>query len=324
MVYHVIVIILSAAFAFSLPIIAAALANKLLAYWSFIGNEKVFLISVEIMSAILLVLLFNHIRRYWQHRNVSRMARAAGLVLVSPTTGFGVRRKIKKLKEKQGYARDIMLIGSTGFGTFVEPQGELHQVLQNCRDAKVMLLRPNSEGAKIRAMSLYTDGEATEHFNGRIRKSIDFLKDLRSRKQAVRLKLYDSTPFLKLTILGEYLWVQHYLPGLEAEKMPKYAFKQTQDPFGLFAPFYQFFVSEWSAPSIPEYDFDTEELVYRDQAGNEARREPLCQELSPESLPDHNAKEGPLASPALWGQLEDADRLPDRPFAPSFFDPGPG
>ena len=274
MVYHIIVILLSAAFAFSLPVIAAFVANKLLAYWSFIGNEKVFLVSVEIASAILLVLLLNHIRRYWKQRNISRMARAAGLVLVSPTTGFGVRRKVKKLKEKQGYARDIMLIGSTGFGTFVEPQGELHQVLQNCRDAKIMLLRPDSEGAKVRAMSLYGDSEATVSFNERIRKSIGFLKDLKSRKQALRLKLYDGTPFLKLTILGEYLWVQHYLPGLEAEKMPKYAFRQNQDPFGLFAPFYQFFISEWASPAIPEYDFDKEELVYRDQTGNEIRREP--------------------------------------------------
>ncbi len=275
MVYHVIIILLSAAFAFSLPYTAAFLANKLLAYWSFIGNEKIFLVSVEIASAVLFILLINHVRRHWRYRNVSRMAKAAGLALVSPTIGFGVRRRIKRLKEKQGYARDIMLIGSTGFGTFVKPEGELHQVLENCRDAKIMLLRPNSEGAKIRAISLHADEETLDMFNGQIKKSIDFLKDLRSKKQAIRLKLYDTVPFLKLTILGEYLWVQHYLPGLEAEKMPKYAFRQNQDPFGLFAPFYQFFFGEWDKPTIPEYNFDTDELVYRDQSGNEVRKELL-------------------------------------------------
>jgi hypothetical protein len=320
MVYHVIVILLSAAFAFSLPITAAFVANKLLAYWSFIGNEKIFLLSVEIGSAILLVLLFNHIRRYWQYRMVSRMARTAGLVLVPPTTGFGVRKRVRKLKEKQGYARDIMLIGSTGFGTFVKPDGELHQVLQNCRDAKIMLLRPGSEGAKIRATSLY--GEASEHFNDQIKKSIDFLKDLRSKKQAVRLKLYESPPFLKLTILGEHLWVQHYLPGVEAEKMPKYAFRQNQDPFGLFAPFYQFFFCEWEKPNVPEYDFNTEELVYRDQAGNEVRRELLGTDHRAESLSDNDLEENGLASAARRDQSGGVNHWSLQPFAPPFFDPG--
>ncbi len=49
------------------------------------------------------------------------------------------------MKEKQGYAKDIMIIGSTGLRTFVDPKGDLHQVLQNCRNAKIMLLNPFSE-----------------------------------------------------------------------------------------------------------------------------------------------------------------------------------
>jgi len=70
------------------------------------------------------------------------MARDAGLVLVKPVKGFFSRKKIKKLKEEQGFAKDVLVIGSTGFRTFVDPKGDLHHVIQNCRMAKIMLLNP--------------------------------------------------------------------------------------------------------------------------------------------------------------------------------------
>ena len=58
------------------------------------------------------------------------------------------------MKEKQGFAKDVMIIGSTGFRTFVDPAGDLHQVIQNCRKLKVMLLNPFGEGEKARAESI--------------------------------------------------------------------------------------------------------------------------------------------------------------------------
>jgi hypothetical protein len=272
--YHVAVVILSAAFAFSLPFTAAFVARKVLSYWSLVGDDKVFLVSIEIGSAVLLILLLNHVRKSWIDRRVSRMARAAGLVLVSPPTGLFARRRIKKLKEKQGFARDAMVIAATGFRTFVDRNGELYQVLHNCREAKILLLHPDSEGMRVRARSIAHAG-AVEDFSRQIGASIGFLKELRSRRQNVRLKLYQDVPFLKMAILGDYLWVQHYHPGLEAQEMPKYVFKHNQDRGSLYVPFYQYFLSRWHSADIPEYDFDSDELVHRDPSGKELKRTPF-------------------------------------------------
>lgn len=275
--YHIVVVALSAAFALSLPFTTAFVARNILKYWSFIENDKLFLVSVEMALAILLVLFSNHIRRSWKDRRLSKMARATGLVYVTPTKGFYARKRIRKLKERQGIARDVMVIGSTGFRTFVDPKGELHHVIQNCREAKIMLLNPDSEGATVRAKSILNPEITPERLGEQIRKSIRFLKELRAVQKNIQLKLYPDTPLLKLSILGDYLWVQHYHAGLDVQMMPKYVFKHDQNPGSLYVPFYEYFLMRWNSPHLPEYDLNSDELVYRDAAGNELRREKFNQ-----------------------------------------------
>ena len=142
--YHIVVVALSAVFAWSLPFTTAFLARNILKYWSFIENDKLFLLSVESALAVFLVLFFNTLWRSWKDRRLSSMARASGLVYATPTQGFIARRRIRKLKQRHGTARDVMVIGSTGFRSFVDPKGELHDVIQNCREARIMLLNPDS------------------------------------------------------------------------------------------------------------------------------------------------------------------------------------
>ena len=55
--------------------------------------------------------------------------------------------------------------------------------------------------------------------------------------------------------------------------MPKYVFKHDPDTGSLYLPFYYYFLRRWNNPDIPEYDLETDELIYRDLSGNEARRE---------------------------------------------------
>jgi len=176
MVYHILMVGLSAALALSLPMAIRFVAREFLLYWSRIGNDKIFFLSVEIILTVCFVLLSTTIRRSWKDRKLSNMARAAGMVLVTPARGFFVKRRIKKLKESQGIARDVMVISSTGFRTFADPNGELHQVIRNCREAKIMLLDPNSEGAAVRAKGIPDPDVTPETFGEQIRKSIDFLK----------------------------------------------------------------------------------------------------------------------------------------------------
>ncbi len=278
--YHVILIAVSAGFALSLPYTADFLAKKFLAYWTLIGNEKVFLVAVELALAVFLILLLNYAGRSWKDRKYARMAREAGLVFVSPARGFFSRRRSRSLKESQGIARDLMLIGSTGFRTFADEQGDLHKVIRNCREARIMLLNPNSEGASIRAKSILDPDITVEHFRVQISRSIGFLKELKAVQRNVRLKLYNEVPLLKLAISGDYLWVKHYHAGLDVEGLPEFVFKHQQRPGSLYMPFYQYFLNLWNNPGIPEYDLETDELIYRDSAGNEERREPF-QALEP-------------------------------------------
>jgi hypothetical protein len=298
--YHIAMVGLSAALALSLPMTFRFIAKKFLIYWSLIGNDKIFLISVEMILTIFFILLSTYIHKSWKDRKLSNMARAAGMVTVIPSKGFFAKRRVKKLKESQGLARDVMAISSTGFRTFVEAKGELHQVIQNCREAKIMLLNPYSEGATVRAKSIPDPDVTPESFEEQIRKSIDFFKMLKGAQKNVRLKLYHDPPFLKMTILGDYIWLQYYQTGLDVQPMPKYVFKHDQNIGSLYVPLYQYFMGRWNHPDIPEYDLETDELIYRDVAGNEIRRERLNQtkidktlngDLAKNKVADNNDKE---------------------------------
>jgi hypothetical protein len=269
--YHVFVIILSAGIALSLPVTIKYITRKVLLYWSFVENEELFLVSVEITAAILLIVLVNAIVRHWRTRKLSHMAETAGLVAATPARSLLAKMQGKKLKEKQGMGRSVMLISSTGFRTFTDPAADLHQVLRNCREAKIMLLDPLKDGVTARAKSLGDPAVTPESFRDQIIRSIDFLKGLKACQKNVRLKLYQDPPLVKLGILGDYLWLQHYPTGLNARKVPEYVFKHDQNG-SLFNLFYQYFVSRWFDPNIPEYDLDTDEIVYRTKAG-EVRRE---------------------------------------------------
>jgi hypothetical protein len=55
--------------------------------------------------------------------------------------------------------------------------------------------------------------------------------------------------------------------------MPEYVFEQNHNDYGLYTLFYQYFTRRWESSEIPEYDLDTDELVYRESTGKEMRRE---------------------------------------------------
>jgi hypothetical protein len=274
--YHVVIIFLSAALALSMPALVSAMAGKLLASWAFIENEKIFLAALEIATAVMLILFFNLVRRAGSERRLARMAKSAGLVQATPFRGtFIYKRRVKHMKQKLGFAREIMIIGSTGYRSFVEPEGDLHEAVQNCREARIMLLDPLKHGAIVRARSIPDPEITPEVIREQIIKSIDYLKSLKAAQKNVRLKLYPDMPLLKLAILGDYAFIRHYHTGLNVRSMPEFAFRNEQRHGGLYLPLYRYFLSRWQAADIPEYDLLTDELVYRDPSGSELRREPF-------------------------------------------------
>ena len=266
--YHIGLVSLSAAIAMSLPY----MAQGFLTYWNLAKNEKVFLVSAEIVVAIALIVFFNHLSRTFRHRKLAKAASGAGLVNFFPAGGRLAQHKIQKLIQEQGLPRNVMIIGSTG-GTFVDPQGESHAVLKNCLEAKIMLLNPYSENARIRAASILHPDITIENLKEQARTSVEFLKLLRAAQKNITLKLYSGDPNVKLAILGDHVWLQHYHTNLDVQTMPLYAFKHNPKDHGLYTIFYQHFVEKWESPDNPEFDLETDELVYKGPNGNEVRRE---------------------------------------------------
>lgn len=273
--HHILLLGVSAALILSLPWAIGFIADQFLIYWSWVGNDKIFFISIEMGLTILLLLFTACLRKGWKDRKFSRMANAAGLVSVIPKSGPLAKRRTVALKEKQEYPRDVMVISSTGFRTFVDPGGELYPLLQNCQKARIMLLNPDSEGARVRAKSVPGREMTTEMLGGQIQKSIDFLKTLRNGQKNIKLKLYPDPPFLKMAVLGNYIWLQHYQTGFGGHSMPGYVFRHDPETGSLYLPFYQYFMVRWNNPDIPEYDFEADRLIYRNPAGQEVRRENL-------------------------------------------------
>ena len=271
--YHIVVVVLSAAVALSLPFTAQFMARKFLGYWALIENEKIFLVSIEVGTAVLLIILFNFIVKNVKNRKLSRLAEESGLYALGRSSRLIEHARIRKLKEKNGVARNVMLIGSTGFTTFVDPAGDLHQVIQKCRGAKIMLLDPSGEGASSRARSIQSPDITMESFREQIAKSIEFLKGLKEIRKDIRLKLYRDVPLLKLAILGDYVFLRHYHHGVDVKQLPEFVFRHQGNPGCLYNPCYQYFFDRWHDPALPEYELETDELIYRDKAGNEVRRE---------------------------------------------------
>ncbi len=71
--------------------------------------------------------------------------------------------------------------------------------------------------------------------------------------------------------------MQHCHSGFQVRQQPEYVFAlQHGEPrHGLFVPFYMVFLNQWNDTRHPEYDFDTNELVYRDASGKEVQRASL-------------------------------------------------
>lgn len=270
--YHIGLVMFSAAIALSLPFAVTLFAQYFLAYWAEIEHEKAFLVAAEIAVALVLVSFFNFVGRSLKDNRLADMARWAGLMYFFPSRGRFVQRKVRKLKKKHGLVRSVMIIGSTGYRTFVDPKGELRPVLENCLEAKIMLLNPDSAGAKMRAKAIAHPHVTHGSMREQVCKSVDLLKQLKSAQKNIKLKLYADPPHLKLAILGDSMWIQHYHTNLDVQTMPEYVFKHNQNDHGLYTLFYQYFMRRWESPEIPEYDLDTDEIVFGSGEGGVVKR----------------------------------------------------
>jgi hypothetical protein len=276
--YHIVIVALSAGIALLLP----AGAKQFLAFWARVEHEKLSLIAVEMTAAILLMACLNYIHRSIQDRALAKVATGAGLVSYFPRRTPEAQQRIKELKEEQGTGRTIRVIGSSGHSTFVDQVGDLTSVLDKCLEARILLVNPYSLDASARILAIAHPEYTLATFRDEVRQSIALLKRLKAMGKAVKLKLYSDPPLIKLVILGDYLWLQHYHADLDIQTMPEYVLRHNRKEHGLYTLYSHYFVQRWESTEIPEYDLDTDELVYRNSTGNVIRRERFEIETAPE------------------------------------------
>lgn len=271
--YHVFVITASAGLAFALPYALRDLAHDLPRSLALLRHQQAAVAGIEVTAAVLLVLLFHAIKRAWDYRRLAMTAECAGLVPAGLTCSRqrGSARKSRAMKEEIGPVHEIMLIGSTG-RSFSDPEGDLHQALLKCREARVMLLDPREQDLMTEHGSV--QGSDSQAVREQITSGIEFLRGLRAYRKKIRLKLYPDAPLLTMAVLGEYACVRHYHAGPDAA-VPEFVFRNRDRQGGLYMPLVRYFQSRWEDPDIPEYDFETDEIVYRDRLGYEVLRERL-------------------------------------------------
>ncbi len=268
---HTAITLLAIGIAFALP----EGARYILYYWwPQVKADSQLLLATEIILATVLVLLFNLAMASWDNRRFVVNAKLAALVHARGSGGWLARIRERHLLRRLAPSRDAFVLSVSGYDTFVDERSFAAGALRTAYELRVMLLNPESAGAHQRASALPSD-KGVAALRAEVEATVARLETLRRSGRSVTLKFYDEAPLWKIVVLGEQVWVQFCHDGCELRHAPEYVFAlDAREPTrGLFVPFYMMFMRKWSEPQHPEYDFERRELVYRDAAGNETRRE---------------------------------------------------
>ena len=95
-VYHIAVIVLSAGIALLLP----SGAKHFLAFWARVEHDKLSLVAIEIIVAVLLIACFGFIRRSLCDRILAAAATGAGLVSFFPRRARRARHGVRPSSER--------------------------------------------------------------------------------------------------------------------------------------------------------------------------------------------------------------------------------
>lgn len=271
---HIGVTLLAVGIAFSLPTLARFI---LFTWWPMVEDDSQLLLINEISFAAVLVLLFNLFLGVRQGRLSHRMNRLVSLVHVREESSWLSRWSDRKLLDRITGTRDVSVMSVTGYDTFVSQRRNLRNVIDHSYELRVMLVNPYGAGAMRRVQSLGDPAPLLETYCQETAATIERLAALTASGKRVTLKFYEDPPFWNLIVTGEYVWVQYCHDGHELKNQPEYVFalQKDQPTQGLFSAFYVHFLNQWSDLRHPEYDFSTRELIYRNDKGNEVKRQPF-------------------------------------------------
>ena len=268
---HGVITLLAVGVAFSLPVVAKYI---LFYWWPRVEGNSHLLMLTEISFATVLVLLFNISKIAWDGRRSIHMNKIASLVYAREGRGWVSRWKERGMRKKIANSRDVYIMSISGYDTFSSKNSALQKTLGLAYEIRVLLADPYGKGIASRAQAL-DDPEAMLHaYRQETEASVTYLRKLAVAGKKVRLKFYEEPPFWKLVVTGEYVWVQYCHDGHEIKLQPEYVFGLQHDnpQRGFFEPFYKHFLDQWKDPRHSEFNFDTSELVYRNEDGNEIQR----------------------------------------------------
>ncbi len=267
---HVVITLLAVGIAFSLPMAAKYI---LYYWWPKVEYDSQLLMITEISLATVLVLLFNISKIALDGRRSVHMNKIASLVYAREGCGWMSRWKERGLRKKIASVRDVYIMSITG-NSFSAEDCELQKTLALAYEIRVMLANPYGQGITSRAQSMRDPQAMLESYRQKTEASINYLRKLAAAGKKIKLKFYEEPPFWKLVVTGEYVWVQYCHGTHEPRTQPEYVFGlQHGNPHrGLFEPFYKYFLDQWNDSRHPEFNFETSELIYRNEDGNEIRR----------------------------------------------------
>jgi hypothetical protein len=265
---HVVITLLAVGIAFSLPVVADFI---LFYWWPKVEYNSKLLLFTEISFATALVLLFNISMIAWDGRRSMHMNKIASLIYAREGRGWMSRWKERIIRKKIASVRDVYIMSITGYETFSSDNNDLQKTLDLAYEIRVLLANPYGSGIVNRVQSLEDPNAVLQVYREKTDASIAYLRKLATAGKKVTLKFYEDPPFWKLVVTGDYLWVKYC--------------HHAQDR-GFFEPFFKYFLEHWNDRRACIFNFDTNELSYRNEIGNEIRRTAFLQQTRTGTLPD--------------------------------------
>jgi len=168
---------------------------------------------------------------------------------------------------------ELCIAGLTGEHTFAADGSPLREtLLQHQGDIKILLIDEHSPAFKERVMEMsgttdesssgYIDAEWEYSF--RLYKALRFLVELGSRPiaprpRSIEVRAYQRPAIWKIIMCGNYLWLQHYVPGRAGSESPAYMFRRGRSDT-MTRPLERIFAFRWNWPP-------KKVLLHRDETG---------------------------------------------------------
>ena len=141
-------------------------------------------------------------------------------------------------------ARDLKILGATGWHTFGATDSPLHQIIKEFKgEIRVLLMDPNAQCLPGRAENV---GMSQREYRNEINQTIEYCREIQRQNPNFFLKTYSQPPIWKMVIVNQFLWLQHYTKNAHVDDTPVYGLFADQADSSLYYPLLNVFHKRWS------------------------------------------------------------------------------